>query len=81
MNPDSNKRHTAKSINATIIFWNEEIASFDDENEIKKQFLKADKTVNAPHKSDDMEDNGKYVSVNDLSFEISKSVWDTCKII
>ncbi|KAF0396113.1 hypothetical protein F8M41_010132 [Gigaspora margarita] len=39
MDPNIKKRPTAKSVNFQVGFWNEEILSSDDDNEIKRQFL------------------------------------------
>ncbi|KAF0396111.1 kinase-like domain-containing protein [Gigaspora margarita] len=39
------KRPTAKSVNFQVGFWSEEILSSDDDNEIKRQFLEIDNTL------------------------------------
>ncbi|KAF0338006.1 kinase-like protein [Gigaspora margarita] len=45
IDPNPKKRPTAKYVNHQVGLWNEEILSPDDDNEIKKQFLENDITL------------------------------------
>ncbi|CAG8467230.1 20367_t:CDS:2 [Gigaspora rosea] len=44
MNPNPNKRPTAKYVNFQVGLWNEEMLSSDDDNEIKRLFSEIDNT-------------------------------------
>ncbi|CAG8711690.1 9084_t:CDS:1, partial [Racocetra fulgida] len=45
IDPNPEKRPTAKSVNLQVGFWIEEMLSLDEDNEIKMQFLENDNTL------------------------------------
>ncbi|KAF0513917.1 Rho family GTPase Rho1 [Gigaspora margarita] len=45
IDPNPKKRPTAKYVNHQVGLWDEEILSPDNDNEIKKQFLENDNTL------------------------------------
>ncbi|CAG8803784.1 17904_t:CDS:1, partial [Racocetra fulgida] len=44
MDPNPKNRPTAKSVSLQVGFWNEEMLSSNEDNEIKRQFLEWDNT-------------------------------------
>ncbi|RIB13924.1 kinase-like domain-containing protein [Gigaspora rosea] len=77
MNSDPQKRPSAQNVRDTIEDWLDKIASLDD-NEIKKQFLDADKVIKSlpiPKHSDDM-----YTSKIISTKLISKAIKDLSQV-
>ncbi|KAF0484681.1 hypothetical protein F8M41_022939 [Gigaspora margarita] len=74
MDSNPKKRPTIRSINGLITYWIGEIESSDDEDEVKNQFLEADKIkpIIEPSKHSNHDYISKPIDIQEISNKLSE---------